>query len=85
MRSGFVDSASSTARVDILRGDDAAVVNVGEERDAQTVERGRQSGHRQRRFRHADTMALVCHTVGDGAGEPTDAGGEHALERRRGE
>ena len=26
---------------DILRGDDAAVVNVGEERDAQTVERGR--------------------------------------------
>ena len=36
---------------------------------------------RQRRFGDAEAMAFVRHTVRDCAGQRTDGGGEHALER----
>jgi hypothetical protein len=55
-------------------------MNVCEERDAQSVEGRKKSGHWQCGFRHPNAMTLVRHTVRDGAGEPADGGGEHAFE-----
>ena len=48
---------------DIVGCAPAAVMDVGEQRDAQAVERRRQSGDRQRRFGDAEAMAFVGDAV----------------------
>ena len=59
MRSGCCGLRQLDRVRDVVGADERAVVDVGEEADAQAVERGRQAGHRQRRLGDADLVAFV--------------------------
>ena len=60
------------SRADVVGGHHRAVMNVGEESDAQAVERRRQSGYGKRGFGGAEMMALVRDAVGAGSGDGAD-------------
>ena len=68
-------------RADVIGGHHRAVVNVGDESDAQAVECRRESRDGKRHLGGADMMALVGDAVRAGSGDGADRRRDHALER----
>ena len=66
----------------IVGGDHRAVVDVGDEADADPVVRGGESGYGQRRGGDADSMPFEGDAVGAGSSQRTNGRGDDALEGR---
>ena len=82
MRSGLLRERQVHRAGHVVGGHHAAVMDVGEQPDPQTIERGRETRDRKRRFGDADAMALERDAVGAGAGGGADRRHEHAFDRR---
>src|SRR6266851_5263236 len=72
---GTLDRERAHRLRDIVVGDQAAAVHVGDEANAETRERGRQSDDTDSGARHFKLMALVEKSVSTAAGDDADAAG----------
>src|SRR5438094_877814 len=79
-RIGTLDRERAHRLRDIVVGDQAAAVHVGDEADAETRERGRQSGDPDSGARHFELVALVEESVSTAAGDDADAACEGTFE-----
>ena len=68
-------------RTNIVRAHKRAVMDVGQQRDAEPVQCGRKSRDRQRGFRGAEVVASVGDAVGGRATDRRGGASEDALER----